>query len=143
MTFEAFQTEIMEAADSMESAVFLALVERIKSLEANSLIEAVEAYSELIRVYTHCRVYQHKVNRQVWRGYDSPCGFNRAITNNWLAEQERMNLAIRELNLQKRRLRNKLTNVGVNYRIYHPSTIASSLAIIQNPLKHAQKCLTI
>jgi hypothetical protein len=142
MTLQAVEAEIKGTADSMGSAVFLALIERIKGLEARGYDEAIEAYAELIRVYTHCRIYQHKVERQVWRGYDSPCGFNTSIANNWIREQNRIAFAIQELNVQKHRLRKNLRDVGINYKKYHTGSVTPNLAVIQNPLKHAPKCLT-
>ena len=121
MTFTDFQAEIETAANDMQVEVFLSLWSKIKALHADKTNPDIQDYINLIEIYTHCKIFRHRLNRWVNEAYvhisDGPA---YQQYNRWLRDREKCDIIFQEMKYVKQRMRDKLTNQGVSYKKYHP-----------------------
>lgn len=125
-----FQNEIEERLKNMQVDVLIALFERVEELDDDVLAE----YRKLILVYTHCRIYKHKLKKWI----DEYAGMFTSGTyhhyNRQLREQEKLAFLLDKINSTKHHLRDRMQEKGINFKKYHPHL--HRLDIDKIPLYH-------
>ena len=124
MTLKAIQEEIESKVDSLGSEIALALYDNILKLDDSIVLE----YSFLIRQYTKHKIALHHINKRL---SNDTWEYRYKTYNRALIERETMEFTIQGINVTKNRLRERLRERRIQYRIFHKTPEYELLSVFR------------